>query len=75
MMKPVRNLREYAANTTVRLILGGLALLFVLGLGLIYIIYGPNAAILGLLCLLAGLVPVVLIVAFLRLLEWISKRG
>ncbi len=74
-MKPVRNLREYAASTTVRLVAGGLALLFVIGLGLIYFIYGPNAALLGLLCLLAGLAPIVVIVAFLALLDWISKRG
>lgn len=74
-MKPSRNLREYAANTTVRLIVGALALLFVVGLGLIYIIYGPNAAILGFLCLIAGIVPILLVLAVLALLEWISKRG
>ncbi|MEM5776352.1 MAG: hypothetical protein AAGU05_15220 [Anaerolineaceae bacterium] len=68
-------MREYAANTTVRLIVGALALLFVVGLGLIYIIYGPNAAILGFLCLIAGIVPILLVLAVLALLEWISKRG
>ena len=33
-------------------------LLFVVGLGLIYLIYGPGAAIFGFTCLLAGLLPI-----------------
>lgn len=74
-MKPSRNLREYATSTTVRLILGGIGLLFIVGLALIYKIYGTNAALLGFLCLLAGIAPILLVIAFLWLLDWISKRG
>lgn len=74
-MKPSRNLREYATSTTVRLILGGIALLFIIGLALIAIIYGTNAALFGFLCLLAGIAPIVLVIGFLWLLDWLSKRG
>jgi hypothetical protein len=45
------------------------------GGGLIYLIYGPGAAVFGLLCLAAGLLPVVVIYLFLLLLEWIAKRA
>ena len=56
-----RDLRKFTAQTNVRLILGGLGLLFVVGLGLIALIYGPNAALMGFLCLLGGMVPVGLV--------------
>jgi hypothetical protein len=74
-MKPARDLRKYASGTTVRLIAGGLGLFFIVGLALIHIIYGPNAAFLGFLCLLVGLAPIGLVAVFLALLEWLSKRG
>lgn len=70
-----RDLRRYARQTNVRLIVGGLLLLFIVGDGLIYIFYGPASAITGLLCLLGGLSPLVLIGLALLLLEWISKRA
>ncbi len=70
-----RDLRQYARQTNVRLIAGGLLLLFVSGIGLIYLIYGPGAAFLGLLCLAGGLVPVLLTVLVLFLLDWIAKRA
>lgn len=73
-MKPERDLRKFASGTTFRLVGGGLALLFIVGLTLIGIIYGKNAAFLGLICLLAGLAPIVLIYFFLKILDWISKR-
>jgi hypothetical protein len=70
-----RDLRKYASQTTVRLIGGALLVLFVVGIGLIYLIYGKSAALFGLLCLLAGMIPVVLIVLILLLLDWIRKRA
>ena len=45
----MRDLRRYANQTNFRLIVGGLLLLFIVGDGLIYIIYGSAAAISGLL--------------------------
>lgn len=70
-----RDLRKYASQTNTRLIVGALALLFVVGDGLIYLFYGKSAAFLGLLCLLAGMVPIVLTLAVLALLTWISKHA
>jgi hypothetical protein len=70
-----RDLRRYAKQTNVRLILGALVLIFLLGDGLVYWIYGSGAAAIGLVCLAAGLTPVLLIVLFLNLLDWIEKRA
>jgi membrane protein implicated in regulation of membrane protease activity len=70
----MRDLRKYARQTNVRLIAGALFLLFVVGDGLIYFIYGPAAAVTGFLCLLGGLVPIVLVVLVLALLDWITRR-
>jgi len=73
-LKPERDLRRFATGTTFRLVAGGVAILFIVGLTLIGIIYGKNAAFLGFICLLAGLAPIVLIYFFLKILDWISKR-
>jgi hypothetical protein len=72
---PVRDLRRYASQTNVRLIAGALVLLFLVGDGLILVIYGPSAAVMGLICLGAGLLPVVLIVFFLWLMDWVVKHA
>lgn len=71
----MRDLREYAKQTNVRLGVGAFLLLFVVGLGLIYILYGQGAAMMGFLCLLAGLTPLVLIFLSLAALDWIQKRA
>lgn len=70
-----RDLRRYARQTNLRLIVGALALLFFVGDGLIYLIYGPAAALTGLLCLLGGLLPVVLVILALALLDWMTRRA
>jgi hypothetical protein len=56
-----RDLRRYARDTNVRLFIGFLLILVLIGDGLIWTIYGREAAIFGLLCLLAGLFPLLLI--------------
>jgi hypothetical protein len=68
-----RDLRRYASQTTVRLIAGSLLLLFIIGLGAIWIIYGAYAALMGMVCLLGALVPIGLIVFFIFGLDWIVK--
>ncbi len=70
-----RDLRAYARQTNVRLAIGAFVLLFGLGLGLIYLIYGPGAAGVGLLCLLGSLVPIALILVFLYGIDWILGRA
>ena len=70
----MKDLREYSKQTNVRLGVGALVLLFVVGVGLIWIIYGGGAAGLGFTCLLAALVPIALILLAFVLIEWILKR-
>ena len=69
-----RDLRKYARQTNVQLVAGALLLLFIVGDGLIYLIYGKGPALLGLLCILAGLVPVLLTVLVLFFMDWLRKR-
>lgn len=70
-----RDLRKYARQTNIRLAVGAVLILLIVGTGLIYFIYGPGAAVTGLLCLLAGLSPIALIVLSLAILDWIQKRA
>jgi hypothetical protein len=70
-----RDLRKYTRQTNFRLVVGALVLLFIVGDGLIYIIYGSGAALTGILCLLGGMVPVGLTALILLLLDWIRKRA
>jgi heme A synthase len=69
-----RDLRKYSRQTNFRLIIGTILILFVVGLGLIAIIYGVNAALLGLLCLLGALIPIGLIALLLFGLDFFVKR-
>ena len=69
-----RDLREYAKRTNVQLAVGAFVLLFIFGLGLIWLFYGKGAAIIGFLCLLGALVPIVLILLALFGMDWIVKH-
>lgn len=71
----MKDLREYAKQTNVRLALGAFILLFVVGVGLIWLIYGEGAAGLGFICLMAALFPVILILFIFIAIEWIIKRA
>ena len=71
----MRDLREYAKQTNVRLALGAFILLFVVGVALIWLIYGDGAAGLAFTCLLAALFPVILILLIFVAIEWILKRA
>jgi hypothetical protein len=72
---PSRDLRKYARSTQLRLALGALAILFGVGGLLIYLSYGPAGAAVGVLCMVIGLVPVVLILGALWILEVILRRS
>ena len=69
-----RDLRKYASQSNVQLIAGGLLLLFLVGLGLIWYFYGLQAALLGLLCMLGGLVPIGLVMLIMFGMDKILKR-
>jgi hypothetical protein len=70
-----RDLRKYMQDTNVRLVVGALLLLFIVGDGLIWLIYGFGAAVMGLLCMFGAFVPIGLILFFLNLSDWIVKRA
>jgi hypothetical protein len=70
-----RDLRRYARQTNVRLLIGFIILLFLVGDGIIYFFYGRNAAILGLTCMLFGLAPLLLIWLALWILDLIVRRA
>lgn len=70
-----RDLRSYMKDTNVRLVIGALALLFIVGDGLIWLIYGFGAAMMGLSCMLGAFVPIGLIFLFLFVTDWIVKRA
>ncbi len=75
MTRPARDLRKYAGVTQLRIVIGALALLFGGGGILIYLIYGPGGAAMGLGCLVVALAPVVLIVLALWGVERLTRRG
>jgi hypothetical protein len=68
------DLRRYASQTSTRLAVGALFILFVVGLGLVWWLYGFGAAMMGFLCLLGALVPIGLIWLFLFGLDILVKR-
>ncbi len=70
-----RDLRKYSRETQLRLGIGALVLLFGVGVGLIYLIYGRGAASMALFCLGAGLVPVVLILFVFWAADRIVQRA
>lgn len=70
-----RDLRKYAKQTNIRLSIGFVLLLFIVGDGLIYLFYGPRAAITGLICLFGAVLPVILISGALWLIEWVGKHN
>ena len=70
-----RDLRQYARQTNFRLIAGFFLVLFIIGDGLIYLFIGREAAIMGLICLVAGIAPVILILFALWIIDWIVRRN
>jgi hypothetical protein len=69
------DLKKFDNQTITRLIAGGIGILFLVGDGLIYLIYGQQAAMMGLLCLLGAMVPIGLIMGVIWFMDWIVKRA
>ncbi len=74
-VKTIRDLRDYARQTHIRLIFGGIILLLIVGLGLVYIFYGSGAVFSAFLCIVAGIIPIVLIYISFLIIDWIVKRN
>lgn len=70
-----RDLREYTKDTNARLVIGFLALIFLVGDGLIFLFYGKEAGIFGLVCTLGALIPVLLVVIFLMIVDRVVKKN
>lgn len=69
-----RDLREYTRSTQLRLVVGFLLVVFLVGDGLIFLFYGKGAGLAGLICLLGILIPVLLVVLFLWIADLAVKR-
>lgn len=70
-----RDLRKYMKDTNTRILFGAFFMLFVIGIGLIWAIYGGGAAVTAFFCLLGAAVPIGLIFLSLFGLDWIVKRA
>ncbi len=68
-----KDLRQYTKQTERHLIFGFLILVFLVGGGLIFYLYGRGAGITSLFCLLGALVPVLLVVMLLWLFDRVVK--
>lgn len=73
--RQVRDLRAYARGTQLRLLAGGVLILVIVGNLLIWAIYGPEAARMGLFCSGVGLAPGLLILASLWIMDIIVRRA
>ena len=69
-----RDLRKYSSQTILRLIVGAVIILFLVGTGLIAWLYGSQPALMAFLCLLSALLPIGLIILSLKVIERIVKR-
>jgi len=75
---PCADLRRHRALTDRNLLLGFFALLFIVGGGLIWLLYGGGAAALGLACMGAGALATGVVVLTMwgigKLSEWWDRR-
>ncbi len=70
-----RDLRKYSSQTNIRLLIGFFALLLIIGIGLIYLFYGREAALMGVLCTGAALLPAFLVWLVLWVMGVIVKKA
>jgi hypothetical protein len=75
MTTPPLDLRRHSQQTKKRLVIGGLALTFILGTVLIAVTYGTPAAGCGVAFFVVALIPVGLIFLVLAILQWLADRS
>ncbi len=69
-----KDLRRYASQTNTRLLIGFFLILLIIGLGSIYLIYGRDAALTGLICIGFALVPALLVVGVIAFMGWAARK-
>jgi hypothetical protein len=74
-MSFIRDLSKYARQTDVQLIIGFSLLLIVVGLGLIFFIWGAGAAVAGLICVGAALLPVLAVLGAIWIIDLLARRA
>ena len=70
-----KDLRRYARQTNLHLLFGFYVILMVVGIGLIYVFYGEQAARIGLLSVLVCSTPLILIALAMALIGWVVKKA
>jgi hypothetical protein len=71
----MKDLRRYAGQTNKGLLIGFVLLLFLVGGGLVYWLYGRGAAVMSIICIFAGLAPLLLIWLALLVVDWVAKKA
>jgi len=71
----MRDLRKYARQTNLQLAIGFLLILLIVGDGLIYFIWGRDAAVMGIVCIMAGIAPMVAVFLILWGIELFVKKN
>lgn len=71
----MRDLRGYAQKTNMTLIIGLFVLLVVVGLGLVFFFWGAGAALTGLICVGAALLPVLAVLGVIWVLDRLAKKA
>ena len=74
-MMPMRDLRKYARQTNIRMLVGFSIILVVVGIGLIYVFWGREAALMGLGCIFVGFTLLVTLFIILLGMEWLVSRN
>jgi hypothetical protein len=74
-MSFIRDLRKYARQTDMQLIIGFIVLLIVVGLGLIFFIWGAGAAVSGLICVGVALLPVLAVLGVVWILDYLARKA
>jgi hypothetical protein len=74
-MNLIRDLRKYARQTDMQLLIGFFILLIVVGLGLIFFLWGTGAAISGLICVGVALLPVLAVLGVMWVLDHLARKA
>jgi hypothetical protein len=74
-MNLIRDLRKYARHTDMQLLIGFFILLIVVGLGLIFFLWGAGAAVSGLICVGVVLLPVLAVLGVVWVLDYLARRA